>query len=359
MDGTWIRRPKAGNVAVFVHGILSSPKKCWTHPSGSYWPNIFSATTDLGDFGVYVFTYQTDVLSGTYRLGNVVDALKEHLRLDGLMNCQRLLFVCHSMGGIVVRKFVVEREADLQTAGISLGLFLLGSPSLGSRYANWFRPVAEFMGHAQIQALRFSQNNDWLLDLDKEFNNLKEARRLSMIGKELVEDKFVALRGLFRRQVVEPFSAARYFGEPYKVPGSDHFSIAAPKDAGEIQHRMLVDFADSVRKLSATVQKSTRTAITLKLLIDAWDGIRAPHPMPTSLNDDMAHKALNAIKLISSYWRSADITEKELLRTECCAPYSQWFGALDGRNYAFSDGKTAHQHFEGELRQTYVEMNGK
>jgi hypothetical protein len=47
---------------------------------------------------------------------------------------------------------------------------------------------------------------------------------------------------LWERQVVEPFSGARYFGEPYKVPGCDHFSIAKPDDNTKIQHRLLCTF---------------------------------------------------------------------------------------------------------------------
>jgi hypothetical protein len=90
--------------------------------------------------------------------------------------------------------------------------------------------------------LRLVRNNNWLMDLDKEFLNLKEGATLRIKGKELVEDKFVVLPKLWGRQVVEPFSGARYFGEPYKVPGSDHFSIAKPKDKEAIQHRLLCKF---------------------------------------------------------------------------------------------------------------------
>jgi hypothetical protein len=42
-----------------------------------------------------------------------VDALKEHMRLDGVLESNQIIFVCHSMGGIVVRKFVAERAAEL------------------------------------------------------------------------------------------------------------------------------------------------------------------------------------------------------------------------------------------------------
>ena len=120
--------------------------------------------------------------------------------------------------------------------------FLVASPSLGSAYADWLSPLAQLFGHAQADALRFVGNNNWLLDLDKEFTNLKEGSKITIKGKELVEDTFIIVRGLIKRQDVEAFSGAKYFGEQYKVPGSDHFSIAKPKDKFAIQHRLLRQF---------------------------------------------------------------------------------------------------------------------
>jgi hypothetical protein len=104
------------------------------------------------------------------------------------------------------------------------------------------------IGHAEEDALRFVRNNHWLLDLDKEFINLKESKKLDIAGKELIEDRFIVLPSLFGRQIVEPFAGARYFGEQFKVPGSDDFSIAKPVDENAIQHKMLVDFILQIMK---------------------------------------------------------------------------------------------------------------
>ncbi len=100
------------------------------------------------------------------------------------------------------------------------------------------------MGHVQADILRFSQSNTWLNGLDKEFRNLKESNRFKLRGKELIEDKFVVLKKILRKQVVEPSAAGRFFGEPYKISGSDHFSIAKPKDANADQHRSLNAFLE-------------------------------------------------------------------------------------------------------------------
>ncbi|WP_397421936.1 esterase/lipase family protein [Phenylobacterium sp.] len=250
MDEEWLRRPQNGVAVIFVHGVLSSGKASWGADHGSYWPKLLLDDDATKAFGIYVFSYRTNLFSGGYRLGDAVDALKEQMRLDGLFDCHTLVFVAHSMGGIVVRKLVVERASDFRDSGITIGLFLIASPSLGSQYANFLQPLARAIGHSQADALRFSQDNGWLLDLDKEFSNLKASGDLPMVGKELVEDRFIAMKSLLRRQVVEPFSGARYFGEPFKVPNSDHFTIAAPESARAIQHRLLSRFLKNLPRVT-------------------------------------------------------------------------------------------------------------
>lgn len=281
MKGEWLRRPLATTSAVFVHGILSSGETCWRHESGSYWPELLKDEFDLKSIGIYVFSYETGVFSGSYRLGSIVDALKEHMRLDGVLDSDELIFVCHSMGGIVVRKFLVERTTELIREKREIGLFLIASPSLGSSYANWLSPLAQFFGHSQASALRFARGNDWLMDLDKEFTNMKEAGKLRIRGKELIEDKFIALAKLWRQQVVEPFSGAKYFGEPFRVPESDHFSIAKPRDTGSIQHRLLVQFVKSI--LDSRSQSAISPQVTDLLALRVLQStVEALHYSPRS-----------------------------------------------------------------------------
>jgi hypothetical protein len=268
MKGEWTRRSKNGVAVVFLHGVLSSGDTCWQNANGTYWPSLLANESTTEALGIYVFTYRTNLFSGTYRLGDVVDALKEHMRLDGVFDCRTLIFVAHSMGGLVARKLLVERANEFRDKGTLVGLFLVASPSLGARYANMLAPLAGFFGHSQADALRFSQNNAWLMDLDKEFTNLKEAGTIRLVGKELVEDVFVTLTGLIRTQVVEPFAGAKYFGDAFKVPGSDHFSIAKPESANAIQHRLLVRFISEMPSRRANklpIERELRRQLEVRL----------------------------------------------------------------------------------------------
>jgi hypothetical protein len=242
MLGKWIREPIGRDAAIFVHGILSSGDKCWRNPTGISWPELLKEESQFGELGIYVFTYRTGIFSGSFSVRDAADSLKEHMQVDGVLDCDRIAFVCHSMGGIVVRKFIVDQAIRLIQDKKEVGLFLVASPTLGAMYADWFAPLAYLLGHRQAEALRFVGNNEWLEDLDRQFTNLKEGRKLKLIGKELIEDKSVVLGGFWRRQVVEPFAGAKYFGDPYKVPGSDHFSISKPSNKDDIQHQLLCEF---------------------------------------------------------------------------------------------------------------------
>lgn len=273
MKGTWLAQPQNGTVAIFIHGVMSDAE-AWRNANGTYWPSLLTEDPRTRGVGVYIFEYETGLFSGTYRINDAVDALTNHLRLDNVLTAQRLVFVCHSMGGIVARRFLVREERHLLDAKIEVGLFLVASPSLGSEYSTLLSPLSSALfRHAQNDILRSSAMNAWLLDLDTDFKALLNAKRLKITGKELFEDKFIAKKFCFMRAIVDPISAARYFPEPYRVPLSTHFTIPTPEDRNAIQHRLLVEF---LGKLDLYVQAAIEAAgKDGRVKVGFPDGIRA------------------------------------------------------------------------------------
>jgi pimeloyl-ACP methyl ester carboxylesterase len=241
----WLRRPRNDSAVIFVHGILSSSETAWTHDNGASWPELLASEEELSDAGICLFSYRTDWSANNYSLSDIGDSLREFAGLDNLWGLKSLIFVCHSLGGIVVRRFLVANQLELIRHKCRIGLFLVASPSLGSADANSLHFLARMLRNTQAQALRFSQQNVWLNDLDKDFMNIKkEDGALTIRGKELVEDDPILIKRLFglRTQLVEPFSAARYFPESLKIPGSNHFTIAKPESRSALQHRALKAF---------------------------------------------------------------------------------------------------------------------
>ena len=113
MEPTLVRKSRNGTTVVFMHGVLSSIEGAWFSPRGGFWPRLLCDDTLLSDVGVYLFGYRADVFAGTYSLDDAVDSMREYFRLDSIWLEKQLIFVCHSMGGILARRFLVSEQAEI------------------------------------------------------------------------------------------------------------------------------------------------------------------------------------------------------------------------------------------------------
>jgi pimeloyl-ACP methyl ester carboxylesterase len=262
-----LKRVKDGSgdcAVIFIHGILSDGETCWKNENGAYWPELLASSDLSAVLSIFVYTYESDIFSADYNLDDVVDDLRQRFRDAAITNFPRIVFVCHSMGGLVARRYLVRRQHDVvaDKGNTIFGLLLVASPSLGADWANWLAPIAQFFHHSQADALRFAKNNRWLDTLDRDFRDLKESGKIELYGRELIEDKFVVLApAFFAPKVVERISGVRYFGEALKIAGSDHFSIAKPKDASALQNSALRELIATIlhAESGAAVPSSTRS----------------------------------------------------------------------------------------------------
>lgn len=142
------------------------------------------------------------------------------------------------MGGIVARRYLVANLVNLIDVNTVFGLLLVASPSLGSEVANTLDLMNRLLyGNTQLKALQFSADNTWLTTLDQDFMKLKDSCRLTIIGKELVEQESIPLQKhlLQSAPIVPWFSANRYF-DSVRIPYSDHMSICKPTEKAAEQH---------------------------------------------------------------------------------------------------------------------------
>lgn len=230
---------------VFLHGVLSNNEKGWTSKTGVYWPKLISKESEFDCFDIFAFNYPSNIWSGDYSIDDAAQLLRDDLTSQRFKNHKIIVFVCHSMGGIIARRCIVRSEIDFE--GKSIGLFLVASPSLGSHYANYIAPLSKIVGHSQGQSLKSIESNHWLQSLDSDFFNVKERTKIKVFGKELIEHKLLASKKWVRfKQVVTYYSANRYFGDPLKIPESDHITISKPESKDSPQHKALCNFLTKV-----------------------------------------------------------------------------------------------------------------
>lgn len=258
-----IRESINSTSVIFIHGILSKDEEGWKNKNGTNWPGLLEAEEEFQETGIYVFSYKTGFLSRSFDIIDIVSNLWELMKAQKVLyNNQKLIFVCHSMGGIVARKLLVRFQWQLHQVINYIGLFLVASPSMGSDYADFFSILIKLAGHAQAEKLR--ENNPWLKELDNDFINLKEDDNPPFVlkGKELMEDK-AYFKG---NKIVGEFSATRYFKERLKIDDSSHSSIAKPENRESIQHQSLCLFIRNTPSSFDLVSSKVAKNIKLHLI---------------------------------------------------------------------------------------------
>ncbi|UHQ23817.1 alpha/beta fold hydrolase [Lysobacter sp. 5GHs7-4] len=255
MDSQWIK-PKldaAAPTVVYVHGIMSDGASAWKNKkTGAYWPRL--AANELSDAGVYVFSYHSRAFSGRFHVTDAADALWDELKRHGILQSRIVVFVCHSMGGIVARRLLVQRQSELAEHGTVIGLFLVASPSAGSQWANFFYPVINLFKHAQAQILKAGEDNQWLTTLGTDFRNLIAKPKPMIRGKELIEERIAYVWFLpWIRPIVSRDEGDRYFPDARVIQRSNHGSIAKPANAQAQQHLLLTEFANELVRISFSV----------------------------------------------------------------------------------------------------------
>ena len=251
-NNLWYHFNDADTAVVFVHGIFSDSRSCWLHhdelnPARSvYWPALVRTDERFGNPSIYLGGFYTAVDSGPCEIRNCADEIFRSLqRTDargrpGPLEKRRLVFVCHSLGGVAVRYLLEVNEASF--ADKEIGLVMIASPSYGSTWANRLEWLARFYNQRLGAQLEWGS---WSLrDLDARFRDLVDQRRLRLHGVEAYENHFVFHRPWLpdRKVVVTEASAGRYFGAPVLLRRTNHFTAVKPDGKDHPAHELLVDF---------------------------------------------------------------------------------------------------------------------
>lgn len=273
-NNIWLQERNPDAVLVFVHGVLSDSHGCWyREPSdqgpGVYWPDLVSKDPRFADYSIYLGGYFTDVTSGPYEVSDCAEELFQALERPGkdnspsVLDRKTIIFVCHSMGGVVVRYMLTMRTRKFEAKKI--GLALIASPSYGSAWADRLDLLLEYFKNEQGKQLQWGS---WSLkDLDDRFQTLIWEKQIpQLIGKEACENHFV-LRAKWlppAEALVPGGSAGRYFGRVRMLPDTDHFSCVKPDGSDHPACLFLGDVCTEVEK--AQVSPVTKPVVTAPLV---------------------------------------------------------------------------------------------
>lgn len=158
--------PGATRVIVFVHGITGNGKSSWTAKNGTYWPALVASDRAFDGFDIYVAEYPTSPFGTCMSIPDVATRLQTYLAHDGVFAHREVIFVGHSMGGLIIRALLLQYR-DLVSSVAAL--VFLGTPTMGSATAEHAAHISrcrqlDDMARIDINSFLKSQQNQWMAD---------------------------------------------------------------------------------------------------------------------------------------------------------------------------------------------------
>lgn len=253
-NNVWFEYNSSDTLFVFVHGILSDSRDAWYYEgdapkNSAYWPTLVATTEEFNNPSIFLGGFYTEVRSGDYTIRDAANELFEYLSVsvspagEPALSKTNIVFVAHSLGGIVVRHILTREQEAFKDKNV--GIVLVASPSIGSKDADRLDFAIDLANQKMAKGLKWK--NATLVNLDKDFRNLVDRNRGSIVGLEAIENHFYKknLFGFRTTVLVEEESGGRYFGAPIRISDTDHSSIAKPRDSVARMHIALRNFYES------------------------------------------------------------------------------------------------------------------
>ncbi|KKY18181.1 putative wd40 repeat-containing protein [Phaeomoniella chlamydospora] len=235
---------------VFIHGLGGDRQKTWSqnHDPQFFWPGLWLPyEADIGSARIFSFGYKAEVRPGTGRsIANIGDFAKELLfemkfgktddGQDYAIGKVPIIFVVHSMGGLVAKKAILlgQNDEEYQQIIRSIsGVIFLATPHRGSGLADVLARILS----ASMQAPRaflndLSRSSVALEELNESFRHI--APRLSVwsfyetlatkigVQRLMVLDKDSAILG-YPREVSRPLNADHHGVCKYSSPDDTNY----------------------------------------------------------------------------------------------------------------------------------------
>ncbi|KAI0474192.1 hypothetical protein F4859DRAFT_514734 [Xylaria cf. heliscus] len=183
--------PDAKVDIILVHGLNGDPQKTWTAKNGVFWPaDLLPVSLREARANVLVYGYNADVYSKKhgsspsdnfiYMHAQTLVTSLTHYRKDELTSSNPIIWVCHSLGGILVKRALLysndlrtSQHEDYRSLYVSTyGMVFLGTPHTGSDIASW-GTVLQAMSDAVVPRSFFQSESVLLRTLKRDNETLQ------------------------------------------------------------------------------------------------------------------------------------------------------------------------------------------
>jgi pimeloyl-ACP methyl ester carboxylesterase len=220
-----VRQDAANETAVvFVHGIFGNRIETWTSKSSAaYWPRMLVTDQRFDGANIYTAEYRSRMWERGLDVEQTAQQL--HWTLQPILASHKsVVFVCHSLGGIVVREYLLQFRIAPEKVPM---IYFFGTPSEGAEIAVWAKLVSP---NAQLSQLS-GGNRSYLDKLGDRWINGGYAGPVKSFCAYEDPSRFP--------NVVDPQSAKFGCNSGVFPLLENHSGIVKPRDTDAAPHRAL------------------------------------------------------------------------------------------------------------------------
>jgi pimeloyl-ACP methyl ester carboxylesterase len=213
------RRTNAEGVVVFIHGVFGDAESTWTNAeSGAFWPDLLSHDDAFNDSDIYVLAFDSPYLRTASTVDELVEQVHQDLVADEVFSThKRVIFLCHSMGGLVTRKLLTRYQPLAEIVPL---IYFFATPTEG---ADVTRIVRALSGNPQIANMSPAGADNYVTLVQRDWR----AARFRTVSRCAYEEKPHGL------QIVSQMSASQLCDGPVLPIPRDHIGIVKPLDRND------------------------------------------------------------------------------------------------------------------------------
>ena len=228
----WKQDPEkqSTKLIVFTHGVFGNRSTTWGNPqSENFWPAMIAADKRFKDeYDIYLMNYLTPYVGDAPKnihdtAGYELDLLKSH---GVFRQYQHIVFITHSMGGVVVKSLLTRLNRGTATALLRQveAVVFLATPSQGAKLAEWgawlsLNPQLDEIARSRVSTDIQSLEDQWVQLIEDRDKAYKKSPRVYCFYETLHTDGvWIVPREHARSRCDGPLSPMSY----------DHMHIAEP-----------------------------------------------------------------------------------------------------------------------------------
>lgn len=242
-------------VIVFVHGIHGS-RETWRAPNGAYWPQLIQTDPQFQKSDVVVAEYPTPSMRGQLSTEKLSQILWQRLKAQGVWDHREVVFIAHSLGGILTEEMLVNHPDDAARVPFIVSY---STPHEGSFVASLAKI---YDSDPLLTDLRASNDNNFLIDLEQKWRSTPSVARIH---------RFCAFETL---DTAAGAGMGKYLGARTRVV--TYYSATYGCDVDTPPQRIVADHIDMVRPASRSADAYTFFARVYRNnpIIDVVENVR-------------------------------------------------------------------------------------